>query len=483
MSKTYFIFLKPVKIRVMRNLILTLLLCVLAIACAKERDDTFIEEEPFLPITNLEIESLSVSIGVDMPFSCEVNGVEYSSYSGGIIIMKNLLLDRVGNLVIVKSDGYFDEIRYVIPRLGGHHHMEVQLSKINEDNFYCKELDGFKAEEGGVISSYKIVIDIEPNSIVDKEGNVFTGQVNVFACNIFNGAYVSHIRKFPQNYYVDNEVLKKVNVGGGINVLLLDNSDNRLYLKKGVVLNIQSEPQDPTQAGIPDEMNIIYFDEQTNTWEEKGLMEKDVDNVWKGQVDVLGMIVWGTSHQSKVAKIRFVSDEGLPIPNKYVWVLSELAPPLSRANTDKDGIAYVHIPLNQDFEILNLDIRGTNLFETKEFSAIGPSNEFVEDLGDFVLDSENYQVYTGSVINCDDEVIKESAILMNTYSNSFGYPDYKAYYFSDENGNYQIPIFNTNDNPIRMKAYNLENGDISDEFPIWNYEEPIVDFEMLKLCN
>ncbi len=469
--------------QVMKNsIILCFTILLLGISCSKEHDMTHIEEEPFTPITKLEIESLIISVGEDIPFSCTIDNQTYTSLGGGTLLLKNISLERQGNSVLVQSDGYFDEIRYVIPRLGAHMHLEVALSRLKLNAGYCRELDGFNAKEGGRISGFSIDIDIEPNVIVDESGEIFEGEVNVFACNVFDGAYVSNIRRFPHNQYVENGVSKNQNIGGGLNIVLLDNSDNRLYLKKGMTANLQFKVQSAEQLGIPDKMDMMYYDFDNDDWKDMGTVEKEGE-YWSGTVNNLGLIVWGTTYETRVAKIKLMTDEGVVVPNKYVWLFTELSTPHSLAFSDDEGYIKINVPIGAEFWMRTLELNGANVVKSQEYEIVGNGQEDIIELEDFVLNSEFYQIYNGNVIDCDDKVVSNSAIIMEGFSVSFNKPSFLNYIFSNDVGEFNFAQTKTNVNPFKMKAFNFETDQISPENNVFNFEENIVDFGSLLLCE
>ena len=105
--------------------LLCLAFCIFS--CSKEHDIITIEEEPFEPATHVEVASLVISLKDNLSFSCKINGQEYFG-EDGVLLIEKLLLDKVGNSVLIQAEGYFDEVRYIIPSLGARMYIEVEMS-------------------------------------------------------------------------------------------------------------------------------------------------------------------------------------------------------------------------------------------------------------------------------------------------------------------------------------------------------------------
>ena len=454
---------------------------LLIVSCTKEHDMIDIVEEPFEPISSVQISTLLISLNDDIPFSCIINDEEYFSESSGLLLIENLLLDLSGNFVLIKSEGYYDEIRYVVPALGAHLYMEVALIEIKILGGINRKFGQFSALEGGTISNFQIDIDIEPKSIVDGFGNLFEGDVGVFATNTFAGAYVSNIRLFPHNFFMEDDNTKILNIGGGLNMVLLDDSNNRLYLKEDSNAKISFELQSVDQAGLPEIVELMNYDIKTNMWMSMGTAEKEGEK-WHGTMNDFGIIVWGVKYESRIAEIKLITNDGYPVPNKFVWLFTNLGTPTSLVFSDGEGIIRTHIPLGVEFRLSTIENVTTPIVITKQYSIVGSGVSDLLKLDDFILTSDGYKIYSGSVIDCNAEIIKESAIITPGPA-ELGQSRYNSYVFSDDVGvfNFAYPI--NSSNTLNFKGFDLNTYDTSDDYIISNENENAVDFGNLLVCE
>ncbi|MDF1696577.1 MAG: hypothetical protein P1U56_12125 [Saprospiraceae bacterium] len=464
------------------RLLILFSIIILASSCTKEQDITTIIEEPFTPITNIEIESLVVTIKEDIPFTVTIDDQVFTSLGGGVLLMKNVLLSKMGSQVVVRSTGYFDEVRYVIPNLGANHHLEVELSKIKVESSFCNEFESFDAASGGVFSGFRVNIEIEPNAIVDAAGNIYDGTVRVFACNIFAGAYFSNNRKFPHHVTVQDGKFITQNIGGGLNIVMLDNLDNRLFLKEGVETKLSFELQNSEQVGLPDELDLTYYDFTENKWINIGAVVKQGDQ-WEGKLSHLGLVTWGPSFESKIARIRVSTEDGVVIPNKQIYLFTDLATPHCVAFTDNEGYCTIPIPLETSFTIRTFQSLGAFIFADKEFPIVTYGGEEIIELEDFLIDPAFFQVYLGQVLDCNEQVVKNSALVMGNESNNFAGNEVSSYFFSRGNGTFHFAQLKTEKNPIKMQAFDFDTDNISDVYNTWNYQEETVEFGSLSICQ
>lgn len=450
-------------------------------SCTKEHDMIHIEEEPFIPIVNVEVESLVVSIGEDIPFSCLINNQIYTSEGSGILLIEKLILDKSGSSVLIQSDGYYDEIRYVIPSLNSNMHIEVTLTSIIPNSNITKEIEGFNAKEGGTIDVYRSEISFEPNSLIDATGVTYEGEVNVFATDIFNGAYSFSIRRFPQNSFIEDRRHMTLNIVGGYNLLLRDEMMNPLYLKEGSSANIKFNYNGTPSIPIPDVLKMMTYDVDSDDWISMGSAEKDGEE-WKGEIDNFGIITWGVEHESRIAELKLVTEEGVKVPNKFVWLYTDLETPFSMSFSDSDGNIRINVPVGVEFSIRTIERKLPHPVLSKEYSIVGSGIEEFLLLDDIKLPSEYYQVYSGSVIGCNSDVILNSAII-GKGPIDFGVNRHNAYIFSDENGilDFAYPIVNSDQ--IVMRAYNFDLKHTSQEYFIDNNDDVAIDFGDLKVCE
>ena len=434
------------------------------------------------PITNIEVESLVISIGEDIPFSCLINNQSYTSDGSGILLIEQLLLDQQGSSIFIQSDGYYDEIRYVIPALNANLYLEVTMTRIIPENGISKDIEGFNASDGGIVDAYKTIITFEPNTIVDEEGNLYEGEVNVFASYTYFAAFLHAIRRFPHNSYVEDRKHKTLNIVGGHNLLLRDEMMNPLYLKEGSSAEIRFKVPASSDVTIPDVLDMMAYDVESDKWISMGNAEKEGEE-WTGHIDNLGIIAWGVAHESRIAQLKLVTEEGIIVPNKFVWLFTtDMEIPYSLTFSDSDGNVRIHVPIDKEYLVRIYEHQTPNFLLGKEYPIVEKWNSGILNLDDFVVTSELYQVYNGSVIGCQSDIILNSAII-GKGPIEFGTTRYDAYVFSDEKGMFNYAYPNVNSNQIGLKAYNFDLGHTSQEYFIDNNDEVTIEFGDLLVCE
>lgn len=448
----------------------------LGISCTKEHDIVDIDEEPFTPVSNIELGTLVVTVNIDEPFTCTINDQVYSNDRPGVILIENLLLKKEGNLILIKSDEYFDETRYVIPSLGAHAYLEVDMTRLNS-------LANFNAKEGGAISLSRLEIEIAPNMIVDAQGNPYEGEVNVALKNTFSGAYSSQIRKFPQNLKTINDELTLLHFLDGYDLEIADQMMNPLFVKEGFSASFKIKIRDETNQTIPDILEMRHFDNEKSTWEKIGSVEKNGD-WWTGTIYDFGKINVGTPYNCRPAQVKLITEEGLIVPNKFVLLTLGTSTPFSLGFSDNEGNIRIHIPLDKEFSLATLE-RNAMLDPIKyqKYDIVNMDDEELLILDDFVLNSEEYQRYTGFINDCNGQLIKESAFILEDAKDIFSISEFTSYFFSNEEGFYDFARPKNSSEFRTVRSLDISTNTQSIEYSIPNNVEYNVDFENFPICN
>ncbi len=302
-----------------------------------------------------------ISVVPKMHFSCWIDGQRYISQIPGVLVIEDLLLEQGATPVLIQADGHFDELRYLIPSPAARMNLQVRMQG---HQFF----EGFQASEGGTITIQKVEIEIDPNSIVDQNGNEFTGEVKAMAKRTSNVLYFSESRLFPQNHFVLNGNTTTLNLAGGLDVTLIDNDQNPLFLKENSIATLSVEIRGLEYKDIPETLEIIAYNSEKEQWERLGQIEKNGDR-WHGSVLQLGRLLWGEPIKTQIAQVSVKSDEGFDMPNEMVMLSVEADNPMSFGFTDNDGLLRMHVPLERDFRLNSVSLC-IGYFFSQEYSAV-----------------------------------------------------------------------------------------------------------------
>ncbi len=445
----------------------------LAQSCTKEHDMMHIEEEPFTPISYIETKSLVISLFRDIHFSCVINDQEYFSDDPGILILEDLLLKKEGNVIIIKSEGYYDELRYIIPSSGARLYLEVRM---NEQKYF----EGFDAKEGGTIVINDIEISFDPNTIVDADGNEYEGEVKASANHTRSELYFTLSRSFTQNKFMLNGKNHTLNLLGGVDIILFDELLNPLFLKKDATVEFSFKVHTSENNVIPDNLEVLLYDNEEEVWQRIAQANKDGER-WYGNLSDLGRLIWGVPYESRLAEIKCITENGNAVVNALVFLYTEYGNPMSIGYSDDKGILRIHVPVDESFILRSFELLCTGLFTSQEYSAVGngvedilmPDNFIIESFGN----SQNYNVFKGNAVNCVGEIIEKSAIILPTRHG------HNSVIFSDKTGNFNFVFPKCSLAQVEISMLDVASNLRSNEYNYENTDEPFIDLGSVLICK
>jgi len=447
-------------------------LILFGISCSSEHDMVQIEEEPFVPISNVETKSLAISLSRDVHFSCVINDHEYFSEIPGILIIEDLLLKKEGNMILIKSEGYYDEMRYVIPSPGARLYLEVRMS---EHTYF----GGFNAKEGGAIVIKDIELVFAQNSIVDAEGNDFEGEVRASAKHTRSELYVTESRRFPQNNFVLNGKNHTLNLSGGVDLMLIDDMMNPLFLKEDAMVEIGFKVFSSEGQQAPDLLEVLLYDQEDEEWKRIGHANKDGER-WYGNLNELGRLIWGVPYESRLAEIKCITDIGDAVPNTFVFLYTEYGNPMSIGFSDGEGNLRIYVPVNEPFVLRTFEFCNS-IFVSQEYSGVHDDGEEILMLENFVFESfthrHNYDVIRGEATNCMGEIIEESAIILPTRHG------HNSIIFSDEDGSFDFIFPKCSDPQIKLSMLDVSSNTMSNEYLFETTDEPLIELGTVLICD
>lgn len=337
-------------------------------------------------------------------------GDEYLSDELGRFTAINVTLNSRGSVYTVEKAGYYKGIRRFKPQADAVEQTRVQLKK--------KSIIGsFNATIGGTVTTADgLSITFPANAIVDANGNLVFGNVNVAAAWI--DPRISE--QLPGSLFGLNSAVEEVSlISYSMAAVELSASGQEVNIAPETYATIEFPIPVDIRSSAPEEIPLWSLEEELGLWIEEGVAIKEgnkyIGNVshfsfWNcdvapDRVDVMGMVL--NQNEVAVAGIKVKATS----PNFGV---------IGTAITNSLGFFGGQLPRG---EIIKLEFENGDC-ESREME-VGPfdGNTF---LGDIVLEMELGTI-RGRVTDCEGAIlqnafveIESSSFLIPTYTNLDG---------------------------------------------------------------
>ncbi|HMT30636.1 MAG TPA: hypothetical protein PKD91_15275 [Bacteroidia bacterium] len=237
-----------------------------------------------------------------------VDGNTTMTNAFGIYFFEDVKVSKDRFVVTGRRTGYFDAVKAVTFIKGSNCHY-ANL------NLMAKSLAGnFQSASGGTITfSNGSSISFPPGSIVDASGNLYSGNVNVYAVHI-NEDTPDFLSKIPGGDLRAKDVSgqdKILQTYGMMKTELVGSGGQKLNLapQKKATINfaIASTQLSSATATIP----LWYFDESKAMWMEEGTATKNGN---KFQGDVAHFTWWNCDYPVQMCNIQGIVKDCLGVP-------------------------------------------------------------------------------------------------------------------------------------------------------------------------
>ena len=415
---------------------------LLFINCAKQNPDNETNGKELITTISGNVKNELNEIVPNATIS--IDGQTIVTDNNGEYQLKNVTIKQRG-VITVKKDGYFDNYRTIEITKGNHHYVPLFI-------FQKSFSQSFNTNNGGnIVLSNKVSIDFEKNSIVDLNGNDFSGSVTVAvtyqdpakALNFMPGG----------NLGVDangkETVIKSFGMAG---VELLKSNGEKLQLKKGTKATLKVAIPSSAVSKAPSKVALSYFDASTGFWKEEGSATKD-GSFYIGSVSHFSF--WNCVLQFEAVNIFGIIKDKLGIPTLSNIFITESNDSTSIAygTTNEDGTFEGKIPKNM---ALNMIISHINTCEMKLFGLpIGPYTQD-NDFGVITTNIETKKLnISGIVKDCNNTIIKGAVVRLILGSSIYQYEKETT---TDDNGSYNFDMFNCNNLIYKVVAIdNIKN--------------------------
>ena len=491
----------------MKNIIF--LFAALIVTISSCRKDVLIEEPIFIPfgedvITNLHGRVVDES-GRPIP--------EASIYADDRTVFTNGegYFSMIG--ISVPSDGFTikansltgnEILRRVVPQKGTNTYEEIVLLSAPQSS-------AFSAADESIISNGFTSITIKPNSLVDKDGNLFQGDY-LSRLIYYNPIMPDILRHMPGNLQGIDKNGDKVTLGsyGMIDIEVTDSNGEPLSLAPGNVATVQMQIPNQLMGNVPEMIPTWKLDERSGLWleagevidqsitEEIGFVFFDIDEFkrWNCDIKELNTNLAGT------IKDQF----GVPIENRLIVATFNSGGQdfyCTGGSTNSRGEFNTRMPKGMPLTISIYDQNCEDFIYTEK---IDPLTEEINSIEIEAIISKDTYTITGFAAECSEGIPYSNAtvflynenneVRMNTQTNEDGFftihnvcydsnfeERYKISVLDLDSGNYiyQDSLFNSeidiNVGNINFCPAQAEYINIESSFGLISFDDPHTSFD------
>lgn len=370
---------------------------------------TITEEQP--PAPNIIVESTIRGLIMDRQ-GVPVEGATVSwgnasieTDQDGVFVIENLVNGEEAVLKAEK-DGFFDAFQTILPIAGSTMKTRVQLT--------ARILNAsFSAQDGGEVTlNNGSKVNFQANAFMDQSGNLYQGQVNIFATYIDpSDPNVDEI--MPGNLLAINteEEQQTLQSFGMMNVELEADNGEPLQITAPATLRMAIPADRSIRA--PGTIPLWYFDKASGFWKEEGSAEL-VNGEYVGEVSHFSFWNCDVPYDLVVLKGVFSADK------------FELTGRVRVTATDLNTQGIVGLSADGSFKgkvIANTPLLlelidpycGDVLYSVNLGSLSADAN-----LGTINIDlTSDWVSLTGSLVNCDQEIVSDGVAIIQLNGQSY----------------------------------------------------------------
>lgn len=450
------------------KILLALLISITIItSCRKDSLTTDIDMNP--PIPNINIETTLNGFVTDrsgVPIEDAVVSILNNNTVTnelGYFEIKGLVNEKFA-VIKVEKFGFFNQIETLKPSKTAINRTRIQLTERVISNT-------LSSQTGGTVSiNQSSSVEFQPNSFIDKDGNTYSGNVNIYT--FFIDPTDENIDQImPGNLMAINteNELNVLQSFGMINVELEGENGEKLNIDKPATINVNVPPSIVNNA--PTEIPLWYFDEADGLWKEEGSATLQNGN-YIGEVN--HFTFWNCDVPNSVTLVsgQLFNSKGISLTRVRI---TDLSTGTSFTDwTDSQGFFEGGVPKNVNLLLEVLGFCGNNVI----FSAnIGPFTEDVVDLGIFnISNNANTSLVTGTLVDCNMVPIIDGIVYINLSNQNFTQTA-----TVDASGNFSALIPTCNNEDIEVRGFNLADQLVSQ--PVIVAPSNAIDIGLLEVCT
>ncbi len=360
----------------------------------------------------------------------------------GHFFFNNTTMNSKGQLVTVESPGYFPGSRRFFPTANTENRLTVELLDKNFNQSFNSSLgsDSIFLSGGGSL-------DFESNSIVDANGNLYTGTVNV-AAKWLDPSAQQTLNQMPGNLQGVNTNNQEVALGtyGMVVVELEDNNGEPLNLADDKTATMTVPVPVSLLGTAPAQIPLWSYNESYGLWQEESSASL-TNGSYVGEVSHFSFWNYDWPYEAVYFDARLVDVNGNPVTGLGVSINSQNIG-TGYSNSAIDGTVGGLIPAG---ETLTLEVHDNNNCGVIFSKQIGPYSSDIS-YGDISVAGSNIITTTIlGTVNCNGGLLNDAVI---TASRN-GAIDY--YYTNNAQFQFSYLDCLTASN-VEVKAYDLASG-------------------------
>lgn len=455
----------------MKKLSLLSLLVLTLFACRKDVNEKLsTESTPNPVISTIDYDPIIIDVTATLYGTVENEAGEFienatiqignntvSSDEKGRFLLKDITMNKAGTLVKITKSGYFENSYRFFPQENSINY----LKKILLDRTI---IGSFVAGDGAVLTSPEgITLDFPANSIIDEDGNTYSGTVEVAARWLDPTSPVLG-QIMPGSLDGLTNLLDEVSLftAGMIQVELQSSTGAALNLGNGQKATMSATLPNAILQNAPETIPLWYFNNELGLWIEEGEATL-VGNEYVGEVAHFTYWNYDGSLPAINLSGTIVDVEGNPVPAVHVWVEATSGWSIGHGDTDQNGFFSGLVTADQELVLKINNYSGCS----PTIGIIGPFSVDT-DLGNVVIPLtaiETQIPVTANLIDCDGNPVT-SGFLEVTANNG----NTTLYYTDNGEVSFTLSSCNNDITEIDVLAYDLNNAETGN---LTNY--PITD--------
>lgn len=426
-------------------------LIIIIFSCNKNQDSTPIAEddakEPVREIIGTVAGIVTGEFGSSIGDATVTIGAnQQQTNSAGYFIFTDVELNTDGTFIKVEKEGYHLGATRIFPVPNARNYIKFKLLK----KYYIGSL----SEDGGSIEvPYGAKINFEPSSFKNAEGQVYQGEVRVFARWLNPGAY-DLFEIMPGNLQGIDQNGRERALGTygmlAVEITSRDREPLQLDPDKPATISIPVPPS--LLAEAPSEIPLWYFDETDGMWKEEGVARLEEGN-YIGKVQHFSF--WNCDVPFPLVEIKgkVIGMNEVGLENLKVKVTTINSAAVGFSWTNEDGNFAGKVPANESLKLEVFDVCSHSIIELQ----IGPLNEDT-NLGNLVTQIQ-METFTGRLVDCNGEPI-EIGLLEVYAERSYGF------FFNNADGEFIINIPFCEDYKYSLRGFDFLNDQWSTSFSL-----------------
>ena len=349
-------------------------------------------------------------------------------------------------VINVEKSGYFNQHKTIIPSRTSINQTRIQLTEKGAPKTIASNV-------GGQITIFQnSIVQFQPNSFVDEQGNSYNGSVDVYS--FFIDPTDPQVDEFmPGNLMAlntenDIQILKSF---GMVKVELIGDSGQKLNINKAATLVV--EVPNSILNNAPTEIPLWHFDEEKGLWIEEG---KAVLQNGKYTGEVAHFSFWNCDSPATVTLLKGKIINDLVIPPFSKYRIKDPAENQWYVNyTDSNGDFNAGAPKNTPVLLEVLEYcPNLGAYSVVSTTSIDPFTEDEVDLGTINITSQ-LDIFTisGTLVDCNGNPISNGQVIL---SNTVKY--FPQQTITDSNGNFSITTSNCGQAEIEITGIDVVNG-------------------------